>query len=647
MKHRPIEDIFRQKAPKISWCPNCNVPVIRRDICDKCGSRTVIVRGVAYPRDVRYCFENDLEIIIESLRRYYELSNSEISKLIDRNEVVLLNKIQHIDSADQIISRGRVIGVRYYDISKREWMFRPDYAGIKIMIEGKMGYYVIINRKNVVEGEYVDKTCIVEGELPNLEDIYIPFKLKDHEVYGISQLRGNKIRIVKVLGKISYSEVEEKNSNIYDTIRANIQNIETLEKNSLKIVEEAIRKYSTWFKIVTYSGGKDSTVITYLASQYKIDRFVFCDTTLEFPETYETVDNMSKIVNIDHVEASREVFEKTFEVLGPPARDFRWCTQICKLIPLKNYLRHFNTTKSKVLSITGQRMFESPQRALAGYETEVYGPNPADIIVSPLYDWTALEIEMYIHHEKLPLNKLYTMGFERVGCFICPTLRISEIDIVRKYHPELWSWWQDKLRKYRKKFKLPDTWLKYELWRWRLEIPGDLRNYLKKVGGYVDIIELPNPIINVKNVELNDINNETTIDAVLIGIEHLDFNKICDMLPIISRELYIRDNHIKIYTKHSIITVFREGKINVWSRDLEIAKNILEIICKIIYMTHRCLKCEECVYACPRNVLEVDEHPKVIDSHRCEMCRECVKSCVMSKYIGITVQREIDAKLAL
>jgi len=338
------------------------------------------------------------------------------------------------------------------------------------------------------------------------------------------------------------------------------------------------------------------------------------------------------------------MFEKVFEILGPPARDFRWCTQVCKLIPLKRFLEKYANNR-KILSITGQRMFESPQRALAGYETEVYGPNPADIIVSPLYDWTALDIEMYIHYKNLPLNELYVQGFERVGCFICPTLRISEIEIIKKIHPELWRWWYDKLNRYRKRLKIPDKWLKYELWRWRFEIPGDLSNYLKRVGGYIAISEIPNPIVNTLKVYINEVNNEVSIDLVLVGIDKVDFNRLSSLIPIISREYYIKDNTMKIYTKTCVITITSSGRVNVWSRDLEVGKNIAETICKIVYMAHRCVKCFECVKACPVNILKVDEYPFIIDENRCIMCRECVKACILTKFVGITISKDLESKI--
>ncbi len=636
--------IFREKAPSIFWCPSCNVPVLRQNRCGKCGERAIPVENVAYPRDVRLAFQRDIEEIISALEKYCGVPSSKMGKLFSKDEVILLNKVQHIDAADEVIARGVIVGTRYFNIENREWEFRPNYVGIKLIVEEKLGYYAILRDRSYVEGEYVDRSLIVEGDLPERDRAYIPFKTQSG-IYGLAQIRGQKLRIVKVYRRLSEVKATPRPSKIDDVIEANLEVLENLERISLNVIRGTVKRYSDCFIMVTCSGGKDSTLTAYLASEAGIRNFVYCDTMLDFPETHEVISQLSKIIPIEVVSASREQFEKLLDALGPPARDFRWCTTVCKLLPLKKYIREVAGSR-KVVSITGQRLFESPQRALAGYEAKVYGPNPADVIVSPLYEWCALEVELYMLKNKLPLNKLYMLGFERIGCFMCPTLRMAEITIVEREHPDLWGWWLSKLKRYRRKFKLPEQWITFGLWRWRFELPGDYANYLKSIGVPYKLDQIVNPLVSVLNVKINRINNEAIAEYVLLTLPKVDFDRVLSFLPVLSREWKFENKTLKIYTQTSTIYISESGRVTVWSIDLEICQYMSELILKLICLTHFCIQCRECMLACPRTVLDVSSgYPRVTRPEDCDMCKSCIKACPIAKYFGITFSRELESKL--
>lgn len=43
-----------------------------------------------------------------------------------------------------------------------------------------------------------------------------------------------------------------------------------------------------------------------------------------------------------------------------------------------------------------------------------------DALVNPIYEWSDVDIWEYIRREKIIVNPLYSMGYERVGCIGCP-----------------------------------------------------------------------------------------------------------------------------------------------------------------------------------------------------------------------------------
>ena len=81
--------------------------------------------------------------------------------------------------------------------------------------------------------------------------------------------------------------------------------------------------------------------------------------------------------------------------------------------------------------------------------------------------------------EKL-VNELYFRGFDRVGCYMCPSATLADLRRVEEWHPSLWSGWIKALEEWRVKNSLNENWIKYGLWRWRKRIPKALRVFLEE-----------------------------------------------------------------------------------------------------------------------------------------------------------------------
>ena len=51
----------------------------------------------------------------------------------------------------------------------------------------------------------------------------------------------------------------------------------------------------------------------------------------------------------------------------------------------------------------------------------------------PLRFWTALEIWLYIVKNNLPINPLYSLGWERSVCYLCPGQSIVQKELLQKF----------------------------------------------------------------------------------------------------------------------------------------------------------------------------------------------------------------------
>jgi len=204
---------------------------------------------------------------------------------------------------------------------------------------------------------------------------------------------------------------------------------------------------------VSFSGGKDSTAVLHLARKAGVEKAFFIDTGIELPETVEFV--VSEGVEI--IRKGGDFFQAV-EKAGPPGKDHRWCCKLLKLHPLKIYLAGIGPC----VTIQGNRWYESWNRADLD-ETSQNPANPLQLNISPIRNWRALEVYLYLWWQKAPMNPLYEKGLERIGCYLCPAVLESEYEGLREMHPELTDRWDEFLIRWAEKNGLPDAYHRWGL----------------------------------------------------------------------------------------------------------------------------------------------------------------------------------------
>jgi 3'-phosphoadenosine 5'-phosphosulfate sulfotransferase (PAPS reductase)/FAD synthetase len=102
--------------------------------------------------------------------------------------------------------------------------------------------------------------------------------------------------------------------------------------------------------------------------------------------------------------------------------------------------------------VTGLRVVESLMRKLnfADYGALRYSSTYKTLISWPLYAWKNEDLEKYIKKHKLPLNPIYEMGYNRVGCWACLQdmfYKDSRLFTLQEQHPRLYSFVKERLGK--------------------------------------------------------------------------------------------------------------------------------------------------------------------------------------------------------
>jgi 3'-phosphoadenosine 5'-phosphosulfate sulfotransferase (PAPS reductase)/FAD synthetase len=187
--------------------------------------------------------------------------------------------------------------------------------------------------------------------------------------------------------------------------------------------------------VVPLSGGKDSQCCLKLALQeYQAHEVLayFCDTKYEHPFTYAHVDKLSAEYGIDLVKLNAgSVLEVCTKYKRFPGGGARHCTDELKIRPAKYFYKYLAEQQGGFEVWLGLRSDESKERE-ARYRnkvcTDLYAPN--DVMKKypkylkklgvmfklPILDWAKSEVFEFLEGKE---NPLYTIGFDRVGCFPC------------------------------------------------------------------------------------------------------------------------------------------------------------------------------------------------------------------------------------
>ena len=183
--------------------------------------------------------------------------------------------------------------------------------------------------------------------------------------------------------------------------------------------------------ILALSGGKDSAALAvYMRDKYpdlELE-YVFTDSGCELPETYEYLDRIRAVLNIDIevIKSSRDFdyWLKYYKGVLPSPQN-RWCTRQLKLKPFEKYIGG-----DFAYSYVAIRADEESRE---GYRNKQGNIHPVHPFVR---DGIVLDDVINILNDSgLGLPKYYKWR-KRSGCYFCFYQTDDEWRALRKYHPE-------------------------------------------------------------------------------------------------------------------------------------------------------------------------------------------------------------------
>ena len=464
------------------------------------------------------------------------------------------------------------------------------------------------------------------------------------KVYTISSKTYNAVDIENTIRELKNYPQEANykffNGHIERFIKANQNHLNSRIEEAQRFIKHAASKFDQEHIVLSFSGGKDSTVSADLAIKALSNPslvHIFGNTTLEFPFTIE----YARCYRETHPEAifitaknEDQDFYQMCEEIGPPARIMRWCCYMFKTGPISRVINSLYKSQ-QILTFYGIRKDESVSRSK--YNRIEDSSDAVKIqqqtVASPIFFWKDIDIWLYILAEKIDFNKAYRLGYDRVGCWCCPNNNERAQFLSRIYMPEQSEKWHDFLVEFAKKIGKPDP-----------EVYVDSGKWKARQGG--------NGLAAANAVKIRTTNCTTEVHSKIYQLYHpyneeliglfVPFGKIApEYGNKLLHEVVVLDARTNVPIL-SIQPFFHEGyehAVKIRTMNVADHDDLQRLVSYQIKKFNACRKCLKCESICRVGAISISKDGYFIDPSKCVHCKACMNpkildgGCTMDKYL--------------
>lgn len=410
--------------------------------------------------------------------------------------------------------------------------------------------------------------------------------------------------------------IEKKTKEEHVVIKEDCDSFDVMPLSKAEELGKApILSTSTDIFITSFSGGKDSQVVLDLVSRViPADDFVviYSDTGYELPPSlnlYEKIKTYytEKYPNLHFYTAkNHQPVLYYWDEIGTPSRIHRWCCSIMKSAPLSRLLKEIvgKGKQPNAILFDGVRAEESTARASRSKIGKNVKHNKI-INVSPILEWSATEIYLYILLNKLPVNEAYRRGLSRVGCVICPYSSSWSEDLCGQLYPDTLNPFVNKIREGLEKSKTAgiDNYIRTGRWKMRaggryLHCDSNV-NFMSSAPEFRAIITSPKENLLMWLRVLGSMSVNVEGDTTFIELNH-------------RKQIYKC-----ILQERNNTQVFEVKGID--PKDVVLVSHLKKVCYKATY----CVHCEVCEVECPSGALSVVPITS-INKDKCVHCLKCI-----------------------
>lgn len=423
-------------------------------------------------------------------------------------------------------------------------------------------------------------------------------------------------------------------------VNANAVHLHEIIDEAHSFIKREADSYPIEHIVLSFSGGKDSTVTADLAVKALGEPnlvHIFGNTTLEFPLTIEyalrfRADNP---LSIFRTAINREQnFYDVCEDIGPPARMMRWCCSMFKTGPITRVLNRYYRDIN-ILTFYGIRKCESVSRSK--YNRVEDNAESVKIqkqkVASPIFYWMDIDIWLYILGERIDFNEAYRLGYDRVGCWCCPNNNERAQFLSSIYMPEQYRKWHSFLVDFAKRIGKPDPEVYVDTGKWKARQGGN------GVKAAEDIKIRYTNCTAEDHAKIYRLNKP--MDDEFLGML-TPFGKVSKEL---GRKLVNEVIVLDIHTNTPILSVqpFNQAdyeySVKVKTMNVADHDDLQRMVGYQVRKFNACRKCLKCESLCRFGAISITGGSYNIDSSKCKRCKMCVTAkyldggCLMDKYL--------------
>lgn len=421
---------------------------------------------------------------------------------------------------------------------------------------------------------------------------------------------------------------------------ANRHRLDYLKDEAFSFVRTASSKYKEENIVISFSGGKDSTVTADLVTKALSNPslvHIFGNTTLEFPLTVEYANRFRENHPLSIFQIAKNDEQDFYDVcedIGPPARMMRWCCSMFKTGPITRVINSLYRSQ-QILTFYGIRKSESVSRSKYNrIEDDAESVKiQQQTVASPIFFWKDIDIWLYILAEGIDFNEAYRLGYDRVGCWCCPNNNLRAQFLSRIYMPEQSKAWREFLIDFAKKIGKPDPEVYVDTGKWKarqggngLASSGDIKIRFTNctTEDHAKIYSLLRPYDD----ELIGMFVPFGRIAPELGNKLLQETIVLDTrtnVPILSIQPFSQDGY-----QHAV----KVRTMNVADHD-----EVQRMVGYQIRKFNACRKCLKCESLCRAGAISIIGDYYYIDPDKCVHCKKCMTNkylaggCMMEKYL--------------
>ncbi len=578
--------------------------------CDFCGT-DLIDLGLKYPHwstELRPIFPPECDFLQDLIGTSYGYKFA--NQILPRNVLCFWNDNSRGGFRGRILRRSDYLMEISFSSQNNDWIVMPTLASLKYsrpeqgILHVREPYQI-----DMLVGSKILVGWIEETDFKYTKGMFI--FVNSGSVWAIGKVLRNDINcsenepLIAIVEKGTYVEDVQFTDReltfemqMESFVKMNSRLIDQLADSAISDIREFTKNNHKEIA-VSFSGGKDSTVILLLAllaiPKEKL-HLIFIDTGIEFPETRILVDDIAEALDLQdqlHIAKAERDFFDLWDFFGPPSTASRWCCKTQKFSPLNSLIK--SQFPNGLLTIAGVRSQESKIRKWSDKQEHNKWVEKQDLLYI-IKDWSLLEVWIYILHMKnklqeegidLPINPLYYSGMTRVGCWACPMISPGVFKIQERIASNLMNRLKDKLNTYRMKLDKPKEWVDEMLWRTDSEV-----NKIESI-----------PICTMNtNLVFNNLKNGNNLREFLKILGHVKSSKL----------------------GITISTSTKERVILTKSNTLSIPKSLFnEKVHRLILKGLACVGCGLCVDSCPSGCLDLVKNKLTVNDD-CIHCGKCI-----------------------